>query len=375
MRVLFSGVPAFGHLLPLVPFVRSASAQGHQVAVLTSASMQAPLALELPDVTFLAAGPDPMQIVAEVARHFPGADPMNNPQPETVADFFAGARIDLAYDEALAAASAWDPDVVIVDAADFVGPMVAVGLGIGYAMVAFGPEIPPEFSAPMIELAAGRYGRRGLAMKPPLAIVDPAPLAFQAPDWARQPMTLAYRSEPYRRTPDAPAFHVAKKRPKILVTLGTVFNDKDLLADIVRSVAALEVDVVVTLGVQLTEPPLLADNVTYEAFRPLAELLSGVDVVITTGGGGTVLAAASAGIPMVVLPQGADQFINAERATAAGVAITTTEPTTVAASVQEILTDSTMRATARTIAADVAARPDADTVLAQILERVVTDQG
>lgn len=375
MRIIFSGVPAFGHLLPLVPFVRAADRQGHDTAVLTSSVMEGAIGAELPGVTFLGAGPDPMAIAAQVAVNHPGADPVNDPQPQTVADFFAGARIDLAYDESLAAARDWHPDLIVVDAADQVGPIVAATLGVPYAMVGFGPELPPEFSAPMIELAAARYAERGLTMAPPIGFVDPAPASFQVAGWQPGPATVAYRAEPYRRDEALPAADVAPGthprdgRPTVLVTLGTVFNDSGLVSDIVESLVPLDADVVVTLGVQLTEPPIEAPNVSYEAFRPLADLLPGVDVVVTAGGAGTVLAAASAAIPMVVLPQGADQFINAERASAAGVAVTVAAPGEVGATVRSVLDDPARTARAREVAAEIAARPRADEVLAELVRR------
>jgi UDP:flavonoid glycosyltransferase YjiC (YdhE family) len=375
MRIIFSGVPAFGHLLPLVPFVHAARHQGHQTAVLTSALMEDPIRVELPGVDFIGAGPDPMAIAAQVAVNHPGADPINNPQPETVADFFAGARIDLAYEESVAAARAWGPDLIVVDAADQVGPIVAATLGVPYAMVGFGPELPSEFSAPMIQLAASRYAARGLTMQAPIALVDPAPASFQGSGWQPSPITVPYRAEPYRRgdarSDGAAAPHRTGRdgRPAVLVTLGTVFNDAGLVAEIIASLAPLDADVTVTLGVQLTAPPVEAPNVAYEAFAPLADLLPGVDVVVTAGGAGTVLAAASAGIPMVVLPQGADQFINAARASAAGVAVTVATADEVGTAVARVLEDQAVRARSRDVAAEIQARPAADEVLAEIVRR------
>lgn len=374
MRLLFSAVPAHGHVLPLIPFVRAAKRLGHDVAVMTSVVMEQPLALELPGVTFLAAGPDQAAISALVAERFPGADPVNDPQPETVAEFFAGARVDLAHDAAVDAARAWRPDVVVVDAVDFVGPLVAAELDLPYAMVAFGPDVPAEFTQPMLALVASRYSDRGLTMQPPIAVVDPAPRSFQAPDWSATPLTLPYRAEAHRRddqaaTPSTTGSAVTE-RPTVLVTLGTVFNDAALFAAILADVAALDVDVVATLGVQLTTPPLDAPNVRYEGFRPLAELLPGVDVVVTTGGAGTVLAAAAAGIPMVVVPQGADQFINAARAVGAGVAVQESDPTAVGAAVRSLLGHSAVDAAARSVQQEISERPGPEEVLEQLLQRV-----
>jgi UDP:flavonoid glycosyltransferase YjiC (YdhE family) len=371
MRILFSAVPAFGHFLPLVPFVRAARDGGHSVAVLMSPSMAAPVATELPGVTFLAAGPDAMEIVTEVGRRFPGADPINDPQPETVAEFFAGARIDLAYGAALATAKAWEPDVVFVDGADFVGPIVAATLGVPHVMVTFGPEVPPEFTQPMILAANSRYEERGLTMQPPIAIADPTPRSLQGPDWVAKDVVVPFRSEPYRRVQVDEVGHDAPTgRPVVLVTLGTVFNDGVLLEEIVRSVAALDVDVVATLGVQLSTAPFEAANVRYEGFRPLAELLPGADVVVTTGGAGTVLAAASTATPMVILPQGADQFLNAARAEAAHIAVVTADPSDVGDIISRVLSSDEFREAARGVAAEIADRPSIVDTLEKIVGRV-----
>jgi acetyl esterase/lipase len=412
MRIVFSGVPAHGHLLPLIPFVRAARRLGHEVAVLTAASMTRPLEAEIPGVELLVAGPDPAAIVTRVAADHPGADPVNDPRPDTVADFFAGARVDLAYDESLVAVRRWGADLVVSEAVDHVGPILAAALDLPHALVAFGPALPAEFTEPMLEIVRPRYRSRGLQLRPPVAVVDPAPRSLQPPGWTPDPLTLAYRAEPYRREPsDVPGRHsdddagtdmadgagtdladgagtdladgnldarAAERRPSVLVTLGTVFTDETLLRSIVASVRAAGFDVVATLGGQ-TEPPVsddpvpdaagLSATVRYERFRPLAELLPGVDAVVTTGGAGTVLAAASHGLPMVILPQGADQPINAARAAAAGVAVIEPDPTAVGLAVTHVLTEPTFVASGREVQEEIALRPSADTVVREIVRR------
>ena len=54
---------------------------------------------------------------------------------------------------------------------------------------------------------------------------------------------------------------------------------------------------------------------------PQAEVIRQADVVVHHGGSGTMLGALVAGVPQVVLPQGADQFGNATALTAAGLAV------------------------------------------------------
>ena len=53
------------------------------------------------------------------------------------------------------------------------------------------------------------------------------------------------------------------------------------------------------------------DHVRVESFIPQAEVLPGCGAVVCHGGSGTILAALAHGLPVVCIPQGADQFANA----------------------------------------------------------------
>ena len=65
------------------------------------------------------------------------------------------------------------------------------------------------------------------------------------------------------------------------------------------------------------QPP----NVLVTDFVSHALLLPRCDALVTQGGAGTILAALCHGLPHLILPQGADQFINAATAERAGVAL------------------------------------------------------
>ncbi|PYY57874.1 glycosyltransferase [Curtobacterium sp. MCSS17_011] len=374
MRILFSGVPALGHLLPLVPLARAAQAAGHDVALLTSGGMREPMATELPTVPVLAAGPMPPDLFAEVGRRIPGSDPANRPEPAAVAEFFAGTRVDLTVDDALRAAHGWEPDVVVADAVDLVGPLVAAELGVPYAIVAFGPEVPEEFRRPMAELVLPRYAQRGVVPTLPIALLDPTPVSLQAPGWTQPPVTIPFRSEPHSR-PDVAAeqplapFPVSEWRPRVLVTLGTVFGDATLLTAILDGFHPDEVDVVATVGV-IGERLDDTEHVHFLPFRPMRELLEGVDLVVAAAGAGTVLAAASVGVPMVLLPQGADQFINAARAAEAGVAVVADDPSAVGPAVHRMLAERSHFAAARRLGEETAQRPSATDAVRELVDRV-----
>src|SRR6188474_154592 len=135
MRILFSSVPQHGHLLPLLPLARAFKERGHEVAVLTAAGMAPVVAAQ--GLELRAAGPLPDVLFAEVARRT-GADPASAPTPDSVAEFFAGTRIDLTADEAFAAAEGFEADLVVAELCDYVGPLVAAARDVPVATLAFG---------------------------------------------------------------------------------------------------------------------------------------------------------------------------------------------------------------------------------------------
>jgi UDP:flavonoid glycosyltransferase YjiC (YdhE family) len=83
-----------------------------------------------------------------------------------------------------------------------------------------------------------------------------------------------------------------------------------------------DIEVVVTVG-ELNDPAALGvqpANVHVERWFQLAALLPHCDAVVCHAGSGTTLAALAAGLPLVLVPQGADQFTNADACQRAGVA-------------------------------------------------------
>ncbi|WIB34831.1 glycosyltransferase [Curtobacterium sp. MCJR17_043] len=334
--------------------------------------MRDALAAELPGVPVLAAGPMPPELFAEVARRLPGSDPANRPEPAAVAEFFAGTRVDLTVDDAVREARTWGPDVVVADAVDLVGPLVAATLGVPYAVVAFGPEVPDAFRRPMTELVLPPVRGPGPgAVTPRWRCSTRRRRPCRRPGGRSTPLTVPFRAEPHSRPGDTtplPPFP-ASERPRVLVTLGTVFGDAALLTAIIDGLHPDEADVLATVGV-IGDHLEDTDHVHHVPFRPMRELLDGVDVVVSAAGAGTVLAAASVGVPMVLLPQGADQFINAERAAAADVAVVVDEPAAVGPAVHAVLAGSRHAAAARRLREENEQRPSAGDAIAVLVDRV-----
>ncbi|MEO6652560.1 MAG: nucleotide disphospho-sugar-binding domain-containing protein [Ilumatobacteraceae bacterium] len=84
--------------------------------------------------------------------------------------------------------------------------------------------------------------------------------------------------------------------------------------------AGESVDVIFTIGSH-GDPTALGsspDNVRVERFVPQQGILPACSAVITQGGAGSMLGALTFGCPILFVPQGADQFVSAERAVNAG---------------------------------------------------------
>ena len=90
-------------------------------------------------------------------------------------------------------------------------------------------------------------------------------------------------------------------------------------------------------------------------------LLERLAAVVHHGGSGTMLGALAHGLPQLLLPQGADQFLNAEALLPTGAALRLLpeqiEPEAVARATASLLSEPSFRVAAQAIAAEIAAMP------------------
>jgi UDP:flavonoid glycosyltransferase YjiC (YdhE family) len=109
--------------------------------------------------------------------------------------------------------------------------------------------------------------------------------------------------------------------PWIWVTLGTVFNDRpDAWDPLLEGSSDGGLPVVATAGAGHDRAPTGAGNVVVLPFAPASVLLEGSEAVVCHAGAGTMLGALRHGVPMVLVPQGADQFHNARECARVGAA-------------------------------------------------------
>jgi calicheamicin 3'-O-methyl-rhamnosyltransferase len=173
----------------------------------------------------------------------------------------------------------------------------------------------------------------------------------------------------------------ARSRPLVYLTLGTyVSGHVGSLRAAAIGLGTLDVDTLVTVGPSGDPSALdpLPDSVRVERFVPQGVLLPHVDLVAHHGGSGTMLGALTHGLPQLLLPHGADQFLNAQAIVKSGAGrrllpeeIT---PEAVAEAGRALLSEAGYRDAARGLALEIAAMPaPSDTV--PKLERLAAGGG
>jgi UDP:flavonoid glycosyltransferase YjiC (YdhE family) len=120
------------------------------------------------------------------------------------------------------------------------------------------------------------------------------------------------------------------------------------------------------------------DNVHVERFLPQGALLPLCDLVVSYCGSGAMLGTLGAGLPMLALPQGADQFLNAGRITATGTGLALMPEEATPAAIREaaaaLLTDASVHTAARALQGEIEAMP-APATLIDGLEALVAAAG
>ena len=371
MRVLFSCRPLTGHLHPLVPLARAAAAAGHEVAFATAE----PALSDARGHGFAAfpAGPGREAREAFVESH-PDLRSLA-PEAHRAAFFtqlFVGVELAPRLRDLGAIIERWAPDVLVHEVAEPAAPIAATAAGLPYVTSGFGPLLSPAIATEVGQAAAPHWRGAGLTPHPRGGLyehlyLDPCPPALQLAAIHDLPAV------PVRVTPLPLARSVSAGPATVYVTFGTVWNrDLDAFRVVLAALSAHAVDVVVTLGVDGDPAALGAqpDNVHVHRFIAQAELLPRCDAVISHGGAGTMLGALAHGLPLLLLPQGADQHYNAERVVAAGAGLSLAPAqatsATIARAVDTLLGDAGLRAGAQRVAAEIAAMPGPDSVVAHL---------
>lgn len=363
MRILFASGALLGHVNTLLPLALAAAQAGHEVRFATGPDYRE--AVERHGLPALAVG----------LTH---AQAGGNRQASWLTYFEAtadGRAADL-----LREARDWRPDVVVHEETELAGSLAAASVGTVHVVHGLGVMPPARVWQALLE-ATGRLGARWQVPDAPrsleratyLHLCPPSLHSAETPGWRR---ILPIRPVPGRAPSDAlPGYDVAALpyARTIHLTLGSVYNgNTDVLRVAIEALATVEANLVVTVGADgdpSRHGPQPA-HIRIERYVPHERLLPHCDLVVSHAGAGTLFGGLAHGLPQLLLPQGADQFLNAAAAAASGAALALTGDDVTAASirgaVRRLLDDPRFGQAARRVRAEIEAMPAAAEVVAQL---------
>lgn len=360
MRILFCSLPYFGHVLPLVPLAEACVGAGHEVTFATGG----PLLGRLP-VRSVQAYPDRTldDAEAEVKQRHPELADL---APQEKWRFGLELFADVEYETLLAGVepivAEERPDLVVYEVYSAAAGAAALSHGVPAVSVGVSPW---SF---FFELLHRTVMERHGIESPHAVLADLYLDTFPPSTWSYDASKFRHEAlRPVAWSPagsEVPAWLLAKRqRACIYVTLGTVvFGYTAAFNAALSALDKHDVDVLVAVGPH-GDPAALrrrSERVHVERFVDQALVLPIMDAVVHHGGSGTALAAMAAGLPQIVMPQGADQFQNAELLATTGAArafLPGMAPDILAQHIAEALTDKEMKASAVMLAEEIAAMP------------------
>jgi Erythromycin biosynthesis protein CIII-like, C-terminal domain/Erythromycin biosynthesis protein CIII-like, N-terminal domain len=376
VKIMFASLGAYGHLYPMMPLALACAAAGNETVI----AVGPPFLGRLPLPTVPGYPPE-LELdwaIQEARRRHPDLH-----DQEFSMAMFADVTAESVAPTMIKQCEQMPPDLVVYEGMDTGAGVAASALGIPAA--AYAIALASFLYSPLhrstvscqrdLWLQRDRTPPEGTTLLA-AALINPAPRGVRQVDGIAAP-TIPIRSVAFSESSaGVPAylsgFHT---RPRVYLTLGTVsFGAVDVLSRAIAEIAPLGVDILVTVGPE-GEPAALGDvpdNVHVERFVAQSAVLPLVDLIVHHGGTGTVLAALEVGLPQLLLPQGADQFFNAQILTDAGAARALAndaqEPGTIAEAVQALLGDSPEREAAARVRDEIAAMPSPADVVPVLVE-------
>lgn len=351
MKVLIAAIPGYGHICPLIPLAQVLRDSGHKVAFATSTGFAGEL--EQAGIALLPAGP-----------HWRESDFPHERCPDNAAhgmglrDFLATQVEPAMVRDLITHAKMWRPDLILGNDYERVGCAIAERYHTPFVLASSGPRLPLETRR---QWFAGLFdGARRLLDMPPDPQLDyaskwlhlhfsPSHYVFEGgAKYVEADNEFGIRPEifdAFASAPSLPSFDEIDERPRVLCTFGTVFNKNEaLLRSIIEAFRGAPYRLFV-IGARIIADEL-PENVAWLEYAPLSTVAPRVDACITHGGTSTVASLLKCGKPLLFLPQGADQAMNAFAARAQGLGIvrlegpsesSTPTPTMIRAAIDELL--------------------------------------
>lgn len=384
VRALFVVTPGHGHFDAVARLALGLLRRGHQVRVATSASFCPVVART--GLQPVPAGMDWLE--SDMERFFPqfaGLGPERRGHALGLIFGYFAPRAMLPDLRALIAA--WRPDVVVIEPGAIAGQLAAELDALPFALVQGSIPTPPMLAAmpsdeaglrAVREALVGPRSRAGLRRELGLPAEEAEPWLFldMVPPSLHLLTARHLRRNAHPLRPahyDAPAEDAAadwswlealpRDRPTIHVSLGTVFHRAPtILRTVLQGLAGIRSNLVVAIG---DLPPAELEPVPAHArllaWAPHDRLLPRCQLFVAHGGTGGMSKGLARGVPLLVLPQGGNQFVTAlrVRSTGAGLFLNPGEVTAeaVTRAARRLLEDPVHRLNARRLRDEIEAMP------------------
>lgn len=390
MKVLCTCLPGHGHFNPMLALAQGLARAGHEVAFATAGDFCPHI-----ERTGFPAFPTGLALarqMEEARRRYPEQDALTAMArfEQFVPRMLAGVAAPARAADLVPLVERWKPDLLVHDETEFAGPVAAATAGIPWADQSVGilrplamARLAGETLAPLCEQHGVDVGPFGGLFR--YLYIDVAPPSLQSGEIGEIAVAHPVQNatiEPGTEGEALPAWvaDLPADRPVVYVSLGTVFNARarDVFAAVLDALRDEPVTGILTVGHD-NDPASFGpqpEHLHVERFIPQSLLLPYCDAVVNQGGT-AILPILAHGLPLLLLPQGANQFHNAEACVAAGVGRrllpAEVTPEAVRAAVRALLDDRRLRDAARGVQAELSAMPGPERGVA-LLEQLAAER-
>lgn len=392
MRVLIATSPGLGHTFASVPLGWALRAAGHEVLLATAGRLDGDLPAVLGagiQVVEVASRDRMEQVRADLrARRQHEADRLGVSLAEMTArdvDASRQARYVLdgngwahavrifgpmsaaMLDGLVHVATTWRPDLVVFESMQGGGPLVAAMVGVPAVEHPIGFARGPQVVDGLVEHLTHDYARFGVSGPPQdmiaLDVSPPSMGVGPAYGWTMRyvPFNGGGLVTDWLTRPTG--------RSRIAVTLGSILSElgHGPFGAIVDAAAEIDADFLLTTGHDdLVARGPVPDNVRGCGYVPLGALLRSCDAVVHHGGSSTTLTALDTGLPQLVLPKLADQFINADAVARRGCGIVVDDGAVTAKALGELIGDDALRVAAAEVRTEMSGLPTPADIAARL---------
>ncbi|MEU9225333.1 nucleotide disphospho-sugar-binding domain-containing protein [Streptomyces massasporeus] len=377
MKTLVATGPAHPLYYPIVPLAWALRAAGHEVLVAAPESFEGPVrGSGLP----MAPVYGPLDMGEVMAKDRDGGRVQVPDTDEEMAEGIGrgfGRLAARTLEGTAQLVERWRPDLIVAESYGYAAAAAAAARHdipwvkhvVGPGDLPVDPWIADELAPELKELGLG-------ALPEPALVLDNCPPLLGDP----APGTRPLRYVPYGEPGTVPEWVLRPRtRPRLLVTLGSVqpqIGGAPMLGQIVRSLGALDVDLVVAVADHLVgQLGELPDSVIATGWQSLTSVLPGCDAAVHHGGPGTMMACLVHGVPQVVVPGRGKPLDAIARLTDLGavrrIHPPELSPESMLEAVRALLDDPSHAHRARAVADDIARRPSPGLTV-PVLEELVT---